>query len=222
MNAILVGCDVGLLPTLRQLLAARSLDVGAVVPSLDAARTQAFPALDEERLFVVQLPAGPDVSRLREFCSAVPGRPVLALLDAGNDLSRLVAAMRAGAAQVVSTGTVPSRDSLPEELRPIFSADPNYLRGLFSFDPVAEAAKVKVPTLIVRGGNDGSILPGDVDALKNALPNGDTLVSPLGSNTLSLPQGQEGRFHNPARHGTTRDGDALAAIDDWIKGNVKG
>jgi pilus assembly protein CpaE len=102
MNTILVGCDVGVLPTLRQLLAARSLEILSVVPSLDAARTQAFPALDEDHLFVVQVPAGQDVSRLREFCSAVPGQPVLALLDPGTDLPRrLMAAMRAGAAQVV-------------------------------------------------------------------------------------------------------------------------
>ncbi|HEV3497151.1 MAG TPA: alpha/beta hydrolase, partial [Actinomycetes bacterium] len=160
---------------------------------------------------------------------STPGRPLAEVI--ANDFLRgvpdpakaqaVAEAMRAGAAQVVSTGTAPNRDSLPEELRPIFSADPPYLRGLFSFDPAAEAAKVKVPTLIVRGGNDGSILPPDVETLKSALPNGHTLVSPLGSNTLSLPPGNEGRWHNPGRHGTTRDGDALFGINEWVKTNVK-
>jgi pimeloyl-ACP methyl ester carboxylesterase len=160
---------------------------------------------------------------------STPGRPLVDVI--ANDFVRGVPdpakaqvvadAMRAAAAQVVSTGTVPSRESLPEELRPIFSADPAYLKGLFAFDPVAEAANVKVPTLIVRGGNDGSILPGDVDRLMAALPKGEVLLSPLGGNTLSLPQGQEGRWHNPARHGTTRDGDVLLNMDDWIKTNVK-
>jgi dienelactone hydrolase len=121
---------------------------------------------------------------------------------------------------VVSTETAPRPDTLPEELRSIFSADPPYLKGLFSLDPVAEAGKVKVPTLVVRGGNDGSILPGDVDALKAALARPDVLVPPVATNTLSLPPGQEGRFHNPSRHGTTRDGDALAAINDWVKGHA--
>jgi pimeloyl-ACP methyl ester carboxylesterase len=160
---------------------------------------------------------------------STPGRPLADLI--ANDFLRGVPdpakatvvadAMRAAAAQVVSTGTVPKAETLPEELRPIFSADPSYLKGVFSVDPVAEAAKVKVPTLVVRGGNDGSILPPDVDALKAALPNGDTLISPIGSNTLSLPQGQEGRWHNPARHGTTRDGDVLLNMNDWLKTHVK-
>ena len=160
---------------------------------------------------------------------STPGRPLAEVI--ANDFARgipdpakaqMVAdTMRTAAAQVVSTGTVPKPDALPEELRPIFSADPSYLKGLFSFVPVAEAAKVKVPTLVVRGGNDGSILPPDVDALKGALANGDTLVSPIGSNTLSLPQGQEGRWHNPARHGTTRDGDVLLNMDDWLKTHIK-
>lgn len=160
---------------------------------------------------------------------SVPGRPIGEVI--ASDFLRGVPdpvkaqqvsdAMKAAVAQVVSTGTIPRLDSLPEDLRTIFNSDPNYLKGLFSFDPVAEAGKVKVPTLVVRGGNDGSILPRDVGALTAALTKNDTLTSPLGGNTLALPQGQEGRFHNPARHGTTRDGDATAAMSDWIKGTVK-
>ena len=129
--------------------------------------------------------------------------------------------MRAGAQQVITTGTAPAQADLPGELKTVFSADMPYLRGLFSFNPVAEAAQVKVPTLIVRGAQDASVLPLDVDALKAAFPKADTLLSPLGSNTLALPPGQEGRFHDPSRHGTTRDGDALDAIDTWLKANAK-
>jgi alpha/beta superfamily hydrolase len=160
---------------------------------------------------------------------STPGRGIGEVV--ANDLSRAIPdpakaqmvadTMRASVAQVVSTGTVPAQASLPDELKPIFSADPSYLKGLFSFDPIAEGAKVKVPTLIVRGGNDGSILPADVSALQAAIAGSLTLISPLGSNTLALPPGQEGRFHDPARHGTTRDGDAELAIDDWIHSNVK-
>lgn len=131
------------------------------------------------------------------------------------------AQMSAAAAQVVATGTPPPAAELPEELRLVFSADPAYLRGLFSFDPVAEAAKVRVPALVVRGGNDGSILQTDVDRLVGAFPRAEALTSPLGSNTLALPPGQEGRFHNPSRHGTTRDGDALFAIDEWVKNTAR-
>jgi pimeloyl-ACP methyl ester carboxylesterase len=179
--------------------------------------------------FIALRLAGTDARVKGAVLISTPGRPLGDVL--ANDFARgipdpakaqaVADATRAGVAQIVSTGTVPSADSLPEELKPVFSADPSYLRGLFSFDPVAEAAKVKVPTLVVRGGNDGSILPMDVDALKNVLANGDTLVSPLGSNTLALPQGQEGRWHDPSRHGTTRDGDVLLNMDDWLKTHVK-
>lgn len=130
-------------------------------------------------------------------------------------------AVKSAAASLVATGVAPVPADLPEELKPIFSADVPYLKGLFSFDPVAEAKTVHVPTLLVRGGNDGSILPRDVAALRGSLAKSDELISTLGSNTITLPQGQEGRWHNPARHGTTRDGDALLAIDDWIAKNVK-
>ncbi len=160
---------------------------------------------------------------------SVPGRPLSDVI--ASDFLRGIPdpakaqvvsdAMKAAAAQVASTGTIPRIETLPEDIQSIFKADPGYLQGLFKFDPVAEAAKVKAPTLVVRGGLDGSILPSDVQRLQAALVKSDPLVSPIGSNTLSLPQGQEGRFHNPARHGTTRDGDATAAISDWIRGNAK-
>lgn len=157
---------------------------------------------------------------------SVPGRPLPEVI--ASDFLRGIPdpakaqvvsdAMKTAAAQVAATGTVPKVETLPEDIQSIFKADPGYLQGLFKFDPVAEASKVKVPTLVVRGGNDGSVLPSDVQRLQAALAKSDPLLSPIGGNTLSLPQGQEGRFHNPARHGTTRDGDATAAISDWLKG----
>ncbi len=160
---------------------------------------------------------------------STPGRPIQDVL--ASDFQRgipdpakaqLVAeTMRVAAADLVATGATPRLQDLPEELRLVFSADVPYLRGLFSFDPLAEAAKVKVPALIVRGGNDGSILPGDAERLNAALAVSEVLTSPLGSNTLALPAGQEGRFHDPSRHGTTRDGDALEAIDAWVKTKVR-
>lgn len=161
---------------------------------------------------------------------STPGRPLAEVI--ANDFARgipdrdkaetVASAMRDAAAEVVSTGKVPRPDSLPEELRTIFSQDPRYLRGLFGFDPVAAAARVRQPALVVRGGNDASILPIDTDRLQAARPDATVFVSPLGDNTLALPPGQEGRFHNPARHGTTRDGDAMGAIGDWLNRTVRG
>ncbi|MGH9277897.1 MAG: alpha/beta hydrolase [Acidimicrobiales bacterium] len=180
--------------------------------------------------FVALQLAGTDTRVKGVVLISTPGRPIAEVI--ASDFARGIpdqekaaavsAQMRDAAAAVVATGEVPKADTLPGELKPIFSADPKYLRGLFGFDPVAAAAKVKQPTLLFRGGNDGSILPSELDKLKASLANATVMTSPLGSNTLSLPAGQEGRFHNPARHGTTRDGDATAAISDWINANVKG
>ncbi|HVL28715.1 MAG TPA: alpha/beta fold hydrolase [Acidimicrobiales bacterium] len=160
---------------------------------------------------------------------STPGRPVPEVLASDflrgiPDPAKAQAVsdqMRAAAAELVATGSAPNVATMPEELQLVFSADAAYLRGLFSFDPVAEAAKVRVPALVVRGGNDGSILQGDVDRLTAALARSEPLISPLGSNTLSLPPGQEGRFHNPSRHGTTRDGDAVFAMSEWVKNTAR-
>jgi len=156
---------------------------------------------------------------------STPGRPVQDVLASDflrgiPDQAKAQAVsdeMRTAAAQLVATGTPPNVAAMPEELRLVFTADAAYLRGVFSFDPVAEAAKVRVPALVVRGGNDGSILQDDVGRLTAALSRSDSLTSPLGSNTLALPPGQEGRFHNPSRHGTTRDGDAVFSMAEWVK-----
>ncbi|MGH9222828.1 MAG: alpha/beta hydrolase [Acidimicrobiales bacterium] len=160
---------------------------------------------------------------------STPGRPVWEVVAFDYQRSipdpakaqEVADGVRAGAAELARTGVLPNTAGVPDELRNVFNADLPYLAPLFAFDPVAEAGKVKVPTLLVRGGNDGSILPRDIENLSGVLATHDTLVSPAGSNTLSLPPGAEGRFHNPARHGTTRDGDATFAIAEWIKGSVK-
>jgi pimeloyl-ACP methyl ester carboxylesterase len=179
--------------------------------------------------FIALRLAGTDPRVKGAVLVSTPGRPLWEVL--AFDFQRgipdpakgqqVADAMRAAAADLIATGNAPKPDALPAELRTVFSADVPYLRGLFSFDPLAEAAKVKVPTLLVRGGNDGSVLPQDLDAYKGVIPHAETVTSPVGSNTLYLPPGQEGRFHDPSRHGTTRDGDVLEAIDNWVLTAVK-
>ena len=160
---------------------------------------------------------------------STPGRPVVDVMaddfirevpDQGRGLE-LANALRAAAAEVVSTGQVPPQETLPPELRPLFAPDDAaFLRGLFTFEPTAEAPRIAAATLVVRGGNDTSITDLDVTALRQSLRRSESLVSPSGGNTLALPPGQEGVFHNPARHGTTRDGDALTAITNWLEAHL--
>jgi len=160
---------------------------------------------------------------------STPGRPIWDVIAFDFERSipdpakaqEVAAGVRAGAAELARTGQLPDTANMGDELKNVFNADLPYLGPLFAFDPVAEAAKVELPTLLVRGGLDGSILPRDIDALAGALAVDETIVAPAGSNTLALPRGAEGRFHNPARHGTTRDGDATGAIGEWIRSAVK-
>jgi pimeloyl-ACP methyl ester carboxylesterase len=156
---------------------------------------------------------------------STPGRPLVDVLaeDFGKEVAdqaeaqALADAIRAAAAQLVSTGQVPRPETLPPALQPVFPArDAAYLKGLFSFSPVAEAQRVQIPTLVVRGGTDTSITDEDVISLRSNLARGEQLIVNAG-NTLALPPGQEGALHNPARHGSVRAPEATDAINAFLK-----
>ncbi|MFN2505873.1 MAG: alpha/beta hydrolase [Acidimicrobiales bacterium] len=161
---------------------------------------------------------------------STPGRPLVDVLAedfirAAPDAAQgqaLAEAVRGAAAEVVATGQVPREEALPPSLRSVFPAtEAAYLRGLFSFDPVGEARRVQVPTLVVRGGYDTSITDVDLINLTSNLARGDQMLVPLGTNTLTLPPGEEGALHDPSRHGMVRNPDALADINEWIKTRLR-
>jgi pilus assembly protein CpaE len=103
----LVGCDDGLQQALRPLLRSRGLEPLTAYGSLETAHESLLGRVGESFLLVVHLASDADVARLRGLCTALPGQPVLALLSPGGDMSRLVAAMRAGAGQVVPLPLAP-------------------------------------------------------------------------------------------------------------------
>lgn len=99
-RVVLVGGDDALNATLQASLRTRAADVAARCPDLSAARQEAARHPGRAHLFLVHL-AGTDVAPLAAFTAALPGQPVVALLAPGGDLHQLLAAQRAGAAQVV-------------------------------------------------------------------------------------------------------------------------
>jgi hypothetical protein len=112
---------------------------------------------------------------------SAPGRPLVDVLsdDFRNTHGQPSAdAFRGVVEGLVATGSLTSRDAMPAEHRDYFpEAHVAYLRDLFSLDPVGEAARVKVPVLIVRGARATGVSAVDSDRLAAALgPGAQVLV----------------------------------------------
>ena len=97
------------------------------------------------------------------------------------------AALRTVVAGLLSTGTVPALGELRTELRPLFPAEEAaFLAQLYGFDPAAEAAKVRVPTMIVVPADPA---PYDPQRLAAAIP-GAQVVNSSGSGATLLVSGE--------------------------------
>lgn len=165
--------------------------------------------IDRERLAVVGHDEGgmvalrlaatdPRVSRL--VLISTPGRPLVDVLAddfinqtaGGPDPAHgqaHAAQLHSVVATLLATGQVPPPEELPSGLRPLFlPGRVTYLQQLFSFDSVAEARRVDVPVLIVRGGRDPGVSNIDADRLVAALgPDAEVVVGPEAGHSLALP-----------------------------------
>src|SRR5204862_2363487 len=100
-RTVLVGVDADLESSLRQALRARQASPAAVCLDLEAARQEALLHPGAAHLFLVPLGGEGELAALSEFTAALPGQPVVALLPPGATVPMVLAAQRAGAAQVV-------------------------------------------------------------------------------------------------------------------------
>lgn len=98
---VLVGVEDALQPVIRTALRQRAAEPVAVCADVTCALDEALAHPGEGHLFLVQLAPGEDPGRLAKLTTTLPGQPVLALLPATTDMSRLLATQRAGASQVV-------------------------------------------------------------------------------------------------------------------------
>ena len=105
---------------------------------------------------------------------STPGRPLVDIMadsfqaTSGPDSAD---AFRATIGTLLSTGALPDRMSIrPEHQTVLPSGEDDLLKALYSLDPVAEAAKVKVPTLIMTGTRSTTVTSVDAARLAAALP----------------------------------------------------
>jgi hypothetical protein len=104
---------------------------------------------------------------------AVPGRP---LADVWADQYKLLSgqesadAFRAMVNTLVTTGSFPPRDTMrPEQQTMLPIGEDGLYKAMFTLDPLADAAAVKVPVLIALGEKSTSISTDDANRLSAAL-----------------------------------------------------
>jgi uncharacterized protein len=154
---------------------------------------------------------------------STPGRPLVDVM-AGHFETTFGAesaqAFRAVVSTLLSTGALPERSAIrPEHQTMLPVGNDGLLRDQFALDPVAEAAKVRVPTLVTTGRQSTLVQPVDGDRLKAALPAGQAFTSDTTATfqkiTLALPQAVDPNAHQS--HGGGRPPDTAerdkAAID---------
>lgn len=96
------------------------------------------------------------------------------------------AAFRALAAQLATTGSLPSRDKMRAEHQTALLVGQDALyKALFSVDPLADARSVKVPVLMALGEKSTSVVVEDTDRLRAALGGpSEVVVAPNANATL--------------------------------------
>jgi hypothetical protein len=158
---------------------------------------------------------------------SVNGRPLVdsvsdeLLVRGGEQGPALVAQFRAAVDQVLRTGTPPAQASLPAQFRDIFTpGQGQYLKQIFSIDPVTEARGVPVPALLVRGGQDLSITPADADRLSSVLkPGSEAMIGSGADHNLALGVSHAEVVHEGVT-GTRRDADVVARVSAWVAGRL--
>ncbi|MDP9019933.1 MAG: alpha/beta fold hydrolase [Actinomycetota bacterium] len=167
---------------------------------------------------------------------SVPGRPLVEVVAEdfrnsghGEDVQRLdsvVAALLAGE-------QLPAPEALPPSLRDFFPLEQQeYLRDIFSVNPVMVARDVDVPALVVRGEQATGISAADADALVAALGDeaqavavpdaGHTLLRMPAADADGEPSGHASDGHGgPAAAFGQREEEALARIREFL-GSVLG
>lgn len=90
-------------------------------------------------------------------------------------------------AKLIATRTVPPLDQLRSELRQLLPAqEAGFLADLYGFNPAAEAAKLKIPTMIVVPANATPYHP---EVLAAAAPAGTQVVTSAGSGSTLVISG---------------------------------
>jgi uncharacterized protein len=135
------------------------------------------------------------------------------------------AAMRSEVANLLTTRAVPPLEAMRTEVRPLLPAqEATFLADLYAFDPAAEAAKVKAPTMIVVPKDSA---PYDPQRLASAIPGAEVVTSVGSGSTLVVSGPTPEDLSDPRsanhEHGaappqpvTTRDTAALERVARFV------
>lgn len=101
LKVILVGCNGMTGLEVQRELANLSANIEGTFADIPSVIEGVRLPQDEMRLFIVHVGSPEDLGQLKRLPSVFPGRPLLALVDAGKDASMVLSANRSGASQVV-------------------------------------------------------------------------------------------------------------------------
>jgi pimeloyl-ACP methyl ester carboxylesterase len=160
---------------------------------------------------------------------STPGRPLVDVVagDIGAAFGPASAeAFRGVIANLLATGALPERSTIrPEHQTVLPVGNDALLKEQFSLDPVAEAAKVKVPTLVMTGQKSTLVTPADGDRLKVAIASAQTYTAESTATfqkvIAALPQSFDAadhRAHGGGRPPDTADRDqgALGQLTTFL------
>ncbi len=168
---------------------------------------------------------------------STPGRPLVDVQAArlaaayGQDSAD---ALRSTVAEMLSTGKLPALEDMRSELRPLLPAtNVAFLSQLYGLDPAVDAAKVKVPMLIVTGerstgvsGPDSARLAqslaakAEVAVAANANESLDDVLPPpaIDPSDPNSPDHEHGAGPPPSTNG--RDPAIMARIAQWLQSGL--
>jgi len=113
---------------------------------------------------------------------AAPGRPLGDVIKdqiRANPMNLTLIVPADNAIDILESGRLVNVDALPVPLRGLFDpAVQGFLISVFSYDPAALAAEVKLPLLIVQGGKDLQVATADAERLAAANPAAKLAVLP--------------------------------------------
>jgi pimeloyl-ACP methyl ester carboxylesterase len=192
-----------------------------------AGRDLSVVGYDQGGLVALRLAASdPRVKRL--ILISTPGRSLLDVRAAQLQArygAESAAALRAEVGKLIATRSVPPLDELRTELRPLLPAqEAAFLADLHAIDPAADAARVKVPTMIVVPADPA---PYDPQRLASAIPGAQVVTSSGSGSTLVISGPTPEDLSDPTSanhdHGaappvaaTTRDTAALERVARFV------
>ena len=192
-----------------------------------AGRDLSVVGYDQGGLVALRLAASdPRVKRV--ILISTPGRSLLDVRAAQLQArygAESAAALRAEVATLIATRSVPPLAQLRTELRPLLPAqEAAFLADLYAIDPAADAAKVKVPTMIVVPADPA---PYDPQRLAAAIAGAQVVTSVGSGSTLVISGPTPEDLSDPTSanhdHGaappvapTTRDTAALERVARFV------